>query len=128
VLRQAVAFDPAAEPPRDEWFLRGTEVAVIHGIGGAATPATVTPTIRYPAPDTVIALDPDIPAGRERVVFAAAPAVSGLRWRIDDAVLPAERGRADWRPVPGRHVLVLEDATGAALSSVAFEVRGNRAP
>ena len=89
--------------------------------------ASATPTIRYPAADTIIALDPDIPPGSERVVFAASPAIPGLQWRIDDTVLPAERGRADWSPVPGRHTLVLEDAKGRHLSSVEFEVRGDAA-
>jgi len=42
-------------------------------------------------------------------------------------VLPAERGRADWKPVPGRHTLVLEDAEGKQLSALEFEVRGNTA-
>jgi hypothetical protein len=42
--------------------------------------------------------------------------------------LPAQRGRADWAPVPGHHTLTLEDASGRTLSTVAFEVRGNPAP
>jgi len=88
---------------------------------------SATPTIRYPTADTIIALDPDIPPGSERVVFSASPAIPGLQWRIGDAVLPAERGRADWTPVPGRHTLVLEDAGGKQLSTLEFEVRGNAA-
>ena len=97
--------------------------ATVRATGGDESTAA-TPRISYPAPDTIIALDPDIPAARERVTFTASPAVAGLRWRIDDDVLPAQRGRADWKPVPGRHVLVLEDAGGKALSTVDFEVRG----
>jgi hypothetical protein len=30
-----------------------------------------------------------------------------------------------WAPTPGRHTLVLEDAQGAVLSRVDFEVRGS---
>ena len=66
-------------------------------------------------------------AGRQRVVFEAAPVVPGLQWRLDDTVLADVRGRAAWTPRPGPHTLVLEDATGRALSSVAFEVRGDPA-
>jgi penicillin-binding protein 1C len=124
VMRQTVAFDPPVEPDRSEWFLRGTETATMRGNAGQTSAASATPTIRYPAADTIIALDPDIPAGSERVVFSASPGMPGLQWRIDDVVLAAERGRTDWQPVPGQHRLVLEDADGKPLSSVKFEVRG----
>jgi penicillin-binding protein 1C len=124
VLRQTVAFDPPVEAERGEWFLRGTETVTMRGNSAQGFATSATPTIRYPAADTVIALDPDIPSDRERVVFSASPAVPGLQWRIDDVVLVAERGRADWKPVPGHHMLVLEDAEGKPLSSVRFEVRG----
>ncbi len=122
LVRASVRYDPALEPEREEWFLRGTEMALVRGTGGATTPR-----IRYPAADTIIAVDPDLPPGRQRVVFEAAPAVPGLAWRLDDAVLPDERGRASWTPRPGRHTLALEDATGTTLSRVAFEVRGDPA-
>ena len=84
------------------------------------------PRIRYPAPDTVIALDPDIPAPHQRVAFVAAPANAGLRWQLDGAKLPDRGGRALWAPTSGRHALVLVDADGTALSRVDFEVRGQR--
>jgi penicillin-binding protein 1C len=124
LVRESIRFDPAVEPERDEWFLRGTEMTVVRGM---ATGVATTPRIRYPSPDTIIAVDPDVPAGRQRVVFEAAPAVAGLQWRLDDAVMPDVRGRASWAPRPGRHTLVLEDAEGRMLSSVAFEVRGDPA-
>ena len=119
-----MTFDPPVEAERSEWFLRGTEMAAMRGNAGQGLAGSATPTIRYPAADTIIALDPDIPSDRERVVFSASPAVPGLQWRIDDVVLIAERGRVDWKPVPGQHVLVLEDAEGKPLSTVKFEVRG----
>jgi len=124
VLRAEVRFDPPLEPERGEWFLRGTEMAVVR----AATEGTVaTPRIRYPVPDTIIAIDPDIAPGRQRVLFEAAPAAPGLAWRLDGVAIPDERGRALWTPHPGRHTLALEDAQGHALSRVAFEVRGDPA-
>ena len=125
VLRQVVVFDPGVEAERGEWFVRGTETAILRAAAGDSAAMAAPPTIRYPAADTVIALDPDIPPGRERVVFSAAPALPGLQWRIDEVLLPAERGRADWAPVPGHHTLSLEDAAGTTLSTIAFEVRGN---
>ena len=89
--------------------------------------ATVTPRIRYPAPGTIIALDPDIPTAHQRVAFVAAPAVAGTRWKLDATALPDRHGRALWAPTPGPHTLVLEDARGVALSRVEFEVRGGLA-
>jgi penicillin-binding protein 1C len=128
ITRLSVWFDPAVEPERKEWFLRGTEMSVIqsnpHGAGGATA---LAPRIRYPAADTIIALDPDIPAGAQRVAFEAAPAIAGLGWRLDGATLPSSdaRGHADWAPAAGKHSLALVDSDGRTLSVVAFEVRGN---
>jgi hypothetical protein len=59
------------------------------------------------------------------VVFQASPVRPGMHWRIGDTVLADTRGRAAWSPLPGKHTLILEDEAGQALSSVAFEVRGN---
>jgi penicillin-binding protein 1C len=120
VVRENVRFEPPVEPERIEWFVRGTEMTVVRAI---ATGTATTPQIRYPAPDTVIALDPDLPPGHERVVFEAAPVIGGLQWRVDDTVLADERGRAAWTPRRGRHTLSLTDAAGRTLSQVAFEVR-----
>jgi len=124
----SVWFDPAVEPERKEWFLRGTEMTVGESSrsGSASSDATLAPRIRYPAAGMIIALDPDIPAGAQRVVFEASPALAGSRWRLDGATLSESdaRGRADWTPASGRHTLTLEDSDGITVSTVSFEVRG----
>ena len=120
VARLPVRFEPPVEPERNEWFVRGTEMAVVTG---SAEGTTTTPGIRYPAPGTVIAVDPDLPPDGQRVVFEAAPALPGLRWRLDDILLPDDHGRTTWMPRPGRHTLALEDASGRRLAEVTFEVR-----
>jgi penicillin-binding protein 1C len=128
VTRVSIWFDPAVEPERKEWFLRGTEMSVVqsnsHGAGGATA---IAPRIRYPAANTIVALDPDIPAAAQRVVFEASPAIAGLGWCLDGATLASTdaRGRADWAPTAGKHSLALVDSEGKTLSVVAFEVRGN---
>jgi penicillin-binding protein 1C len=121
-VAQSVAFDPPLEPLRREWFVRGTAMATVRAGGDAA----VTPRIRHPAADTVMALDPDIPIANQRVALVASPVASGLRWRMDDVDLGAG-ARVLWSPTPGRHRLVLTDADGGELSAVEFEVRGRRA-
>jgi len=126
--RISIWFDPAVEPERKEWFLRGTEMSVIaSNASGSGRAGVATPRIRYPAADAIIALDPDIPAGSQRVVFEASPAIGGLGWRLDGATLPGadDYGRADWTPAPGKHSLALIDADGRTLATVAFEVRGH---
>ena len=123
VVATATSFDPPFEPPRREVFLRGTEEAVVRAAGTRDDAAQVTPRIRYPADDTVIALDPDVPTSHQRVAFVASPATSGLRWRVDDAFLDRDGARVLWVPTRGPHQVVLEDGAGTSLSSVRIEVR-----
>ena len=106
--------------------MRGTATATVRA-AGRDDDAAATPRIRYPAADTVIALDPDIPIASQRVAFVAAPESSSLRWRLDDADLSDHGGRMLWTPTFGRHRLALEDRHGNVLSTVEFEVRGVRA-
>ncbi len=82
------------------------------------------PRIRYPAPDTIVALDPDIPPASQRMAFVASAMPQGLRWTLNGAEIAGRGARVLWAPVPGRHVLALEDANGVAVSTATFEVRG----
>jgi penicillin-binding protein 1C len=118
VARQ-IRFNPAVEPSRREWFIAGTEMSEVR----AATHETLT-HIAYPADGTVLALDADIPPARQRIALElSAPAGPHWQWRLDGKPL----GRADrpsgWLPQPGRHRLVLTDATGTERDAVSFEVR-----
>jgi penicillin-binding protein 1C len=59
------------------------------------------------------------------VRFKPTQAGDGLRWRLNDEVLPTDYGGvALWKPAPGRYELVLSDANGVVLDRVRFEVRG----
>ena len=131
ILRFSVAFDPAVEAERKEWFLRGTEMGLVESSTGAVDGVSaISPRIRYPVAGAIIALDPDIPTGSQRVVFEAAPARADLLWRLDGATLAHTdaRGRADWAPAAGKHTLALLDQDGRTLATVAFEVRGDARP
>jgi penicillin-binding protein 1C len=125
MIEQRVAFEPAVEAEREEWFLPGTQTRIVAAAAGADAGSAVTPHIRYPAPDTIIALDPDIADDHQRVMFQASPVLPGMRWRIGDEVLADSRGHASWSPLPGTYTLFLENEDGQALSSVPFEVRGS---
>lgn len=120
VLRQAVRFEPAVEPPREEWFLPGTVQPVMQQ---AATPPAAS-RIGQPADGTVFAIDPDIPPQAQRIVFVPSPGVpSSWRWRLDGRGLGPAR-RTAWAPWPGRHRLELVDDAGRVREAVGFEVRG----
>ena len=63
VERRRIAFADAIEQPRAEYFLRGTGQSLI-----AAAPATARRArIVNPASGSVYAIDPDIPADRQRL-------------------------------------------------------------
>jgi penicillin-binding protein 1C len=123
VVRQAVTWEPALEAARAEWFLAGTETARVALVADTRR----APRILYPASDSILAIDPDIPAARQRVFFIAQGR-RGLHWRLDGAPFAAAEGAGDgataWQPVPGRHELVLADADGTIRDRAVFTVRG----
>jgi penicillin-binding protein 1C len=124
LVAQAVSFDGQLEAPRTEWFLAGTESAHVTLSSAAGSAARL---IASPDDRSVIALDPDIPPAVQRLRFEVAGAPPrGSAWRLDGRRLGAATP-LPWSPWPGHHVLELVDAKGAALDSVAFDVRGAQA-
>ncbi len=103
-----------------EWFIRGTETTVVREAA-----AQTNFRIVYPAPDTIIALDPDIPLAEQRVFFEAAPEGNTLQWLLDGQPLGSAGSLLLWTPQKGRHTLALADAARHIHDSVSFEVRGN---
>jgi penicillin-binding protein 1C len=127
VVAQDVAFEPPVESARREWFVRGTETGVVRLAGSASdVESSPVPQIRYPAPDTIVALDPDIPPQHQRMAFVSTASRGDVAWRLDGETLGERGGRVLWTPIAGRHVLALVDAQGVEVTSVAFEVRGGR--
>jgi len=116
----AVAFPDRAEPARREWFLDGTEPARRDAVRAPAT------RIIAPADGSIIAIDPDIPAFRQRVAFEAETA-GAVRWVLDGGDLGSAAEIRLWQPVAGTHTLTLVDADARTLATVRFEVRGGRA-
>jgi penicillin-binding protein 1C len=119
VSAEDIVFTPPIDAPRREWFLAGTAMRRIAFAGTEMR----RPHIVYPGRDMTIALDPDIPAERQRLFFRAEPALPGLAWQIDR--VPFIINSEPWRPVPGRHHLTLLP-NGRIVDSVVFEVRGRR--
>jgi penicillin-binding protein 1C len=118
VLRRQVRFQPPVEPPREEWFLAGTETPEVALVAGAQR----SPRILYPADSSILALDPDIPPDRQRVLFEAQ-AAQGLQWQLNGQPLgPADRPYS-WQPTPGAHELLLTDGR-TIVARATFHVRG----
>jgi penicillin-binding protein 1C len=67
----------------------------------------------------VFALDPDIPAGAQRIRFEGQRGV----WVLDGRRVGSGASIV-WPPQPGRHELVLLGEDGRARQTVRFEVRG----
>ena len=82
------------------------------------------PRIVAPVSGTLIALDPDIPAPLQRIVFEAQAGGEPLRWALDGADLGPAGNPVLWKPVPGRHRLSLVDETRRPHATVQFTVRG----
>jgi penicillin-binding protein 1C len=120
LVRQNVAFTPAVEPPRSEWFVRGTETAAV----ALLAPGQRQPKILYPADSSLIALDPDIPEKLQRVRFTAQ-GERGLAWMLDGEKLGQPELDAGWAPVPGKHEVKLVGRDGRTVASARFEVRAN---
>ncbi|SFD70507.1 penicillin-binding protein 1C [Massilia yuzhufengensis] len=120
LVRKAVAYAPAHEPAREEWFLRGTETALVEAVPAARRSASIV----YPVDGSIVAVDPDIPDRVERMLFQAQGAQEH-RWRLDGRDEGPASGVFAWRPVAGEHRLELVDAAGKAVSTSRFEVRGN---
>jgi penicillin-binding protein 1C len=122
LVGQQVAFAGRVEPARREWFQRGTEPAAADGSTGSATGALAR--IVAPAAGTILALDPDIPTGRQRVPFEARDAVAGQRWLLDGAMIGEATELLLWPAASGRHRLSLVAQDGRILDTVSFVVRG----
>ncbi|HEX2827961.1 MAG TPA: penicillin-binding protein 1C [Burkholderiales bacterium] len=121
VVRQRIHYTGNVEPDRDELFLAGTERAEVVTLA-----RSVGAKIETPANGAIYAIDPDIPAARQRLVVSARGAPKNARFVFEDG----REARADkpfmWLPPPGRRELVLKSADGKELDRVKFEVRGLR--
>jgi penicillin-binding protein 1C len=120
VTASTVSFPGGVEPPRAEWFVAGTEpTAQLSGLDEG------NPRILSPQAGMIIALDPDIPAPLQRVVFQASPGATHSRWILDGHALVLARDEFLWTPSPGVHKLSLVQK-GRLLETVQFVVRGSR--
>ncbi len=149
-----ITYAPDIEPPRNEWFLRGTGVDTIRlsalaqgdtrtngvssvavrapsgpsarGEKGLSSPRGMTGSLSISAPTdgTIFALDPDIPPRNQRIWFEHDAAAGTHTAWRLDGRVIGTGARLSWSPWPGRHRVELLDARGHVADTIAFEVRG----
>jgi penicillin-binding protein 1C len=118
-----VSFPNEVEPPRQEWFVAKTAPT-----GSASGLDDFNPQILSPASGAIIALDPDIPAHAQRVVFEASRGARSSHWILDGRVLAPVRGELLWTPSVGAHTLSIARDSVNAVQTVQFVVRGSNLP
>jgi penicillin-binding protein 1C len=131
VRKLAVRYAGVQEADRHEWFLPGTEPTAISSIASYAINTRANEPfdvknlkISAPSHSSVIALDPDIPLLNQRLLLASnAPAPLRPRWLLNGREI-GKGAQMKWLPMPGRHVLSLQDAQGHTRDEVQLEVRG----
>jgi len=84
--------------------------------------AAPPPRIVAPAPDSVLAVGPDIPREAQLVRFAMRPWRPTARWFLNGKPLSAEE-QARWPIAPGIFQLRLADRNGQHYDEINFTVR-----
>ncbi|WP_089216588.1 penicillin-binding protein 1C [Sphingopyxis indica] len=119
VEARRIALPGTREPPRREYFLAGTAQTEM----AAAPEAARRPRITSPVSGSVYAIDPDIPADRQRLGVAVSGAVVGHRLLLDKKPLGDADAGLQIVPRPGSHILALVDPGGRTIDRVRFTVR-----
>ncbi|MBL8649229.1 MAG: transglycosylase domain-containing protein [Sphingopyxis sp.] len=119
VEARQIALPGTREPPRREYFIRGTAQSEM----AAAPAASRRPRITSPVSGSVYALDPDIPLDRQRLGIAVSGEVTGYRLILDKQTLGDADAGQQILPRPGSHMLALVDPGGRMVDRVRFTVR-----
>ena len=122
--QRAAAAAGAASSARapTSWTARASGPRRHRAAAGAA--ARRAPRIVAPTDGTIIAIDPDIPAARQRVALEAVGG-AGLRWAVDGRDAGDAATLLLWPPTAGAHEVAVLDAAGRSAASARFTVRGS---
>jgi penicillin-binding protein 1C len=119
VEQRAIRFAGGVEQPRTEYFLKGTGQNVI----AFAPDSARRPRIVNPVSGSVYAIDPDIPADRQRLAVSVSGAAAAHRLWLDRRDLGAADAEPEIFAAPGQHRLRLTDVAGKVVDQVLFTVR-----
>jgi penicillin-binding protein 1C len=119
LVRREIEFPKGVVPPREEWFIRGTEPDAKDKRVGQFNPQIV-----YPLSGIVIAIDPDIPLELQRIFFISQTSENDIRWILNGVPMETLGKTIPWTPKAGKYSLAIADGEEKIVDSVSFEVRG----
>jgi penicillin-binding protein 1C len=116
VIEKEIRFHDSGAKIKER-FLKGTETDIIrhHSLERF-------PKIIYPPHGAIIALDPDIPPSRQKILFESAPGNREWKWVLNGKTC----GKGDtfgWAPARGAYKLALVGENGSVKDRVSFKVR-----
>jgi penicillin-binding protein 1C len=114
-----VAFHPEVEPPREDFFMEGTEP----GSSVQAGSPFQKPRITSPTDEMLIHLDPEIPEELQRVPFRFLPSAGRYQWMINDQKTSIFDPFFLWKPERGNYVVSIIDRENRVVDSVEFRVK-----
>jgi penicillin-binding protein 1C len=120
LVRQRIEFPGEVEPPREEWFIRGTEPQALK-----QNLAQGPQRILYPPNGAILAIDPDIPIPLQKVFFASRISDPACRWVLNGSAMGEGGKSIPWIPRVGKHRLTIVNGEGRTIDSIRFEVRGS---
>jgi len=123
VVAKRVSFSNPSEPERTEFFIKGSEPAGPVAHISEPDKSKGRSAISYPADNTIIAIDPDIPA-ENSLIFFEATAGGNYNWILNGVKIGGGEKMVPWKPQYGTYKLSLVDGNGKTLDSIRFEVRG----
>jgi len=119
VVMTRASFSQDLESPRMECFFEGTEpLSPVR-----ADSHYRKPRIIYPAQETLISIDPEIPEDQQRVPFRFKPDSNHYEWVLNNHRVGSRDPFFLWKPERGRYVLSIVDQHNQILDSVEFQVR-----
>lgn len=118
-MKREIRFPNGLEPPRQEWFLAGSEPP-----RAVLTLKREAARITYPPSGAIMATDPDIPAQLQEVLFLSEGFQDGISWWLNGEPLSSTARSLPWALREGNHLLALVDREGKTLDQVSFQVKG----
>ncbi|TGN19454.1 penicillin-binding protein 1C [Leptospira idonii] len=108
-------------PAKRAYFERGTED--VSDAGEIVSKQKTLPKITSPSHQTIFAVDPDIPVGKQKVFFLLNRYQPGYFWYLNGKKISEANSPFFWDLQKGIFQLQIADQTGKVFDEVSFEVR-----
>ncbi len=119
VVTGRIEFPDSIEPAREELFIAGTAPNA-----AAMRLDSSRARITSPVDGSIVAFDPDIPFGQQKISFEGSQCSPSMRWKLDGVDLGPASVALLWTPRSGSHRIALVGRSNRAIDTVTFQVRG----